>query len=89
MRHKERYPENWNDTIRPAVLKRDNYECQICKVKHRSYNQIKSERIFLQCAHRNRVEKDCSMDNLFSLCPNCHLGYDREDNKLRRLTKFK
>lgn len=30
-----KYPPNWNDTIRPEVLKRANYKCQKCKVNHR------------------------------------------------------
>ncbi len=37
MRNKNLYPEDWNDVIRPAVLKRDNYKCQMCPVKHRQY----------------------------------------------------
>ena len=31
------YPENWNDEIRPAILKRDKFACRHCFVKHRSY----------------------------------------------------
>lgn len=36
MKNKTNYPVNWNDTIRPAILKRDNYKCVTCGVKHRS-----------------------------------------------------
>jgi len=35
MRNKERYSENWNDVIRPDILKRDRYVCTKCKVRHR------------------------------------------------------
>jgi len=37
MRNKNLYPENWADEIRPAILKRDNFKCQMCPVKHRQY----------------------------------------------------
>lgn len=36
MRNKKEYPENWGDTIRPDILKRDNYKCTKCGVKHRT-----------------------------------------------------
>lgn len=35
MRNRENYPENWEDTIRPDILKRDNYTCKGCGAKHR------------------------------------------------------
>ncbi len=37
MRNSRKYPENWKDEIRPRILKRDNFKCTQCKVKHRSY----------------------------------------------------
>jgi len=42
MRNKHLYPENWVDTIRPDILKRDNYKCQKCGIKHRSYVLVDS-----------------------------------------------
>lgn len=35
MKNRENYPENWEDTIRPDILKRDNYTCKGCGAKHR------------------------------------------------------
>jgi 5-methylcytosine-specific restriction endonuclease McrA len=35
VRNKTEYPENWNDEIRPAVLKRDNFRCTKCGLVHR------------------------------------------------------
>lgn len=37
MRNKSLYPENWCDEIRPSILKRDNYKCCDCGIKHRVY----------------------------------------------------
>lgn len=35
MKNRDKYPADWFDTIRPAILRRDNYKCQNCFVKHR------------------------------------------------------
>ncbi len=37
MKNKHKYPENWTDEVRPAILKRDGYKCQHCNIKHRTY----------------------------------------------------
>lgn len=36
MRDRKKYPDNWEDTIRPDILKRDKYKCTRCGVKHRT-----------------------------------------------------
>ncbi len=35
MRNSHKYPPNWIDEIRPAILKRDKFICQHCNAKHR------------------------------------------------------
>ena len=35
MRNKERYHKDWNDIIRPEILKRDGYVCTKCGVRHK------------------------------------------------------
>ena len=30
------YHPDWKDIIRPSILKRDNYKCTVCGVKHKS-----------------------------------------------------
>jgi len=52
MRNKELYPENWTDTIRPTILKRDNYRCKLCNIKQRSYVLIDSKGI------KTTIDKD-------------------------------
>jgi len=52
MRNKALYPENWVDTIRPDILKRDGYKCKHCGIKHRSYVLVDSN------ANRTLIDKD-------------------------------
>ena len=52
MRNKDQYHESWVDTIRPAILKRDNYKCKDCGIKHRSYVLVDSNK------NRTLIEKD-------------------------------
>lgn len=35
MKNKHRYPENWNDVIRPYILARDMFRCDDCGAWHR------------------------------------------------------
>ena len=40
MNNRHKYPPEWFDTIRPAILKRDKYTCQHCQRKHRHFYDI-------------------------------------------------
>lgn len=44
MRNRKKYSEEWTDVIRPRILKRDNYKCQKCGIKHRSYVLVDSDK---------------------------------------------
>lgn len=30
-----KYNENWRDVIRPQILKRDDYKCRVCGIRHK------------------------------------------------------
>ena len=47
--NKNLYTEDWADTIRPSILKRDNYKCKKCKVKHRARGYYDSTGKFIEC----------------------------------------
>ncbi len=36
MRNRHKYHQDWFLIIRPEILKRDNYKCSKCNIKHRS-----------------------------------------------------
>lgn len=109
MRNRNEYPENWEDTIRPAILKRDNYKCTDCNIVHRSDYYLEAgrvvslldelmvkwaqdrgkriKRIFLQIAHLDGDPGNNDFKNLKAKCPRCHLNYDKEMNRLKRISK--
>ena len=49
----------------------------------------KAYKVFLQVAHLDQDPSNNDDGNLLSMCPKCHLNYDREHNNLKRITKFK
>ena len=49
MRNRKNYSNNWNDQVRPFILKRDNYQCKKCKVNHRSTGYYENKKIFVEC----------------------------------------
>lgn len=73
--------KRWVKEVRPFVLKRDNYECQQCKLEGRvhvdSY-KVEGERktIQLNVDHieelQDRPDLALDPDNLQTLCVRCH-----------------
>jgi len=49
MKNRSRYAAEWNDTIRPQVLRRDKYTCQHCGAKHRSTGYYEKTGRFINC----------------------------------------
>lgn len=43
MRNKENYSVDWQDIIRPDILKRDKYCCVTCQVRHKKSYVFQSE----------------------------------------------
>lgn len=46
---KQLYSEDWADTIRPAILKRDGYRCKKCLIKHRAVGYYETPKKFVEC----------------------------------------
>jgi len=62
--------------LRKKVLVRDNYTCQICGLQDKEIMQVdhqKPKKIF--------PELKFNLNNLLSLCPNCHARKTKTDRK--------
>lgn len=56
MRNKNRYPENWLDTVRPSILKRDGYKCRECGIPHRSYVVKNQDKTYSEISQLQMVQ---------------------------------
>jgi DEAD/DEAH box helicase domain-containing protein len=63
------YGSNWND-IRVSVRKRDRYICQICGMEESDQEHHVHHKIPFRAF--NDLQKANQLDNLITLCPNCH-----------------
>ena len=81
----KKYPPNWKTEIRPHILNRANNKCELCGVEN--YSIRDGVKVILTIAHLDHDEENwnVSMDRLAALCQRCHLRYDIEDKKKRRL----
>lgn len=91
MNYKDYSPE-WRDTIRPAILARDNYKCTVCGIKHRArvyqlskghYREVDAfEESFLQSQGRKVFTMFLQV---------AHIDHDKSNNEpsnLRTLCPF-
>ena len=71
-----RYGDDW-DKIRLVVYKRDNYICQHCKITMNEYGKPLDIHHIISYL----ISGDNSIENLITLCRNCHMI---EEHKLRK-----
>lgn len=48
MKNRRKYSPDWLDTIRPGILKRDNYKCVTCGVRHRAIGYYDPQGLFVE-----------------------------------------
>jgi hypothetical protein len=60
----EPYSSEWTKSLKISVRERDGYTCQMC-------NDKQNEKTFA-VHHIDYNKKNCSPDNLITLCPSCH-----------------
>jgi len=80
MRNKNQYPENWNDTIRPRILKRDKFQCQHCDIKHRQYVLIDQQNKVVKIEpDEHRELKEAGMNTYRVYLQVAHLDNDKNN----------
>lgn len=88
-----RYPPDWKDRVQRIRI-RDNYRCTICglgewverKVPWLLSMILPLRKVVLTTAHLDHDEEnwEVSDDRLATMCPRCHLHYDKHDNQNRK-----
>lgn len=64
MKNRGNYPENWFDVIRPDILKKDNFKCKDCGLKHKSVGYYDRKGNFVEC---DNFIKDWAVKNGFKV----------------------
>jgi len=80
----ELYPQNWVESLREVVRKRDNYKCKICGLPQQECFRK------LDIHHIDYDKKNCNINNLISLCHRCHIKTNSKriewENKLKEIS---
>jgi len=64
------YPEEYNDSLREEIRKRDKYTCQECTLHQ---EDLKGKFKLLDIHHINYNKYDLDFINLITLCHSCHM----------------
>ena len=82
---KSKYHPAHDDIIRPLLLLKYRYCCQLCGIHHLDIFHRTGNLIYLSVAHRNGDPRDNRISNLTILCPSCHLKFDRLQHDQTRI----
>lgn len=86
MNNRKLYPENWNDTIRPKILARDNYKCQDCRIKHRSYIYIdQNEKVMIVDVNESKELREGGYRSYRVYLQVAHKDNDKQNNDANNL----
>lgn len=86
MRNRKKYSEEWTDTIRPAILKRDNYKCAKCGVKHRQYVLVDSKKNYTLITKEEHDEYKPHGANVYRIYLQvAHIDNDKNNNSFDNL----
>lgn len=80
------YSFKWTKELKEQIRKRDNYLCKICH-KHQ-INDLKQFKKKFPIHHIDYNKKNCSEDNLITLCKSCHHKTNKNRNYWRTYLKW-
>lgn len=84
---RELYPAEW-EAIALAVKEAAGWRCEVCGLRCRQPGEVfDTHKRTLTVMHLNHTPADCRPENLLAACSGCHLRYDGEHRRLRRLAK--
>lgn len=75
------YSSEWNKKLKMQIIKRDKNRCQECFRHESELAPIKNKNYRLVVHHIDYNKKNCSQDNLITLCMSCHAqtNFKRDD----------
>lgn len=75
------YHPDWKDIIRPSILKRDQYRCQVCRVKHKARVYKNTNNAYTECDDFMESWAVKNGKKVFTLYLQiAHLNHDKSDN---------
>jgi endogenous inhibitor of DNA gyrase (YacG/DUF329 family) len=66
----EPYSSEFNEELKKEVKIKNNYICQICGITEIQHIKLKNRKLSIH--HIDYNKKNCSLDNLITLCSACH-----------------
>lgn len=80
--NKHEYSPDWTDIIRPAILKRDNYQCRVCGIRHKSRVYKASKGNYVICDEFTEQWAAANNKRVFTLFLQvAHVNHDKSDNR--------
>lgn len=84
--NKELYPANWLTVIRPAVLKRANYRCEVCKVVNGSMGFREDNGEFIELDQITSIYAAAYKKKIIKIVISVgHVNHDTTDNRPENL----
>ena len=89
MNNKHRYPENWYDEIRPAILKRDNFRCKKCGVRHKKCYIFEKDGSYIQVDEAEMKEAKANGEKAYKVFLQvAHKDHNEQNNNPKNLVSF-
>lgn len=86
MRNRHKYPPEWTEVIRPAVLRRDKYRCTDCGAQNHKEGYYTPSGGFVQCdEHMKAWALSQGIKVVRVHLQICHLDQNPENNELTNL----
>lgn len=81
-----KYHPDWKDVIRPLALKRGQYKCMICGIRHKSRVYLANKTNYVECDEFLEVWAKSTGKKVFTIYLQvAHLDHDKTNNSLNNL----
>jgi 5-methylcytosine-specific restriction endonuclease McrA len=82
----KQYPLNWRDVIRPAVLKRADYKCEICKAPNHTHIRRLQQNLWIEADEFDLIQRQKGDKAVqYIILSISHSNHDINNNELSNL----